>query len=573
MKRIACIHFPNWPIQRLVVASPELRRQRVVLFSELANRGRLVAAASPLAVQSGVRIGMPLTEAKALLCRAAFHVFPFEPLVDRTALAQLARQMHAFSPTVGIEQTEQPQSLLLDISGVAHLFGDAPGDEQQLLSESLEFLQQLGYVAQAAAADTIGQAWALARFFNHHSAEPIRPPTSAVSAKPVTGWTHPRNHRPLRQIISASTSTCHSPVVSQHKTAMADRAGLLLFCVAPIDSVWEMLNPLPPAALRLDAATCEILSQLGIETIAQLRQLPRASLAARFGGELSRRLDQASGGTAEVLVAESDAPTFYAEQLLDFPIRDQATVQVVIERLLEKLCEQLRSRQQGALQWQIRLLRQSATPLALTIGLFQPTATVEHLMQLVAMQIEQQHDFDMNAAPVEEVTVAATRCVLLAGHQRQLFDENPRLDQQSLAHLVNRLAIRLGTESVVRPALVSGAQPEYAFRYQPLVGGPPLRRKSASRQTDNVMARPLRLLQPAQPLSAVAVESAPPALLVSSRWRLKVTRHWGPERIETGWWRGPTVRRDYWRVAANDGQQLWIYRDLETGNWFLQGTF
>ena len=572
MRRIACIHFPNWPIQRLVVASPELRRQRLVLFSELANRGRLVAAVSPLAVQSGVRIGMPLTEAKSLLRHAVFHVFPFEPSVDRTALAQLARQMHAFSPTVGLEQTDQPQSLLLDISGVAHLFGDAPGDEQQLLRESLEFLQQLGYVAQAAAADTIGQAWALARFSNHHSAEPIRPPTSPASAKLATGWTHPRNHRPLRQIISASTSTSNPPVVSQPRPMTANRASML-FCVAPIDSVWEMLNPLPPAALRLAPTTCETLSQLGIETIAQLRQLPRASLAARFGDELSRRLDQASGGTAEVLVPESDAPTFLAEQLLDFPIRDQATVQVVIQQLLEKLCEQMRSRQQGALQWQIRLLRQAATPLALTIGLFQPTATVEHLMQLVAMQIEQQHDFDMNAAPVEEVTVAATRCVLLAGYQRQLFDENPRLDQQSLAHLVNRLAIRMGTESVVRPALVSGAQPEYAFRYQPLVGGPPLRRKSVSRQIDNVMARPLRLLQPAQPLSAVAVESAPPALLVSSRWRLKVTRHWGPERIETGWWRGPTVRRDYWRVAVNDGQQLWIYRDLETGNWFLQGTF
>jgi protein ImuB len=570
MTRIACIHFPNWPIQRLVVASPELRRQHVVLFSELANRGRLVTAASPLAVQLGVRIGMPLTEAKSLLRRVVFHVLPFEPHVDRAALIQLARQMHAFSPTVGVEQTEQPQTLLLDITGVAHLFRDTPGDEQQLLSESLEFLRQRGYVAQAAAADTIGQAWALAQFFHHHCAEPVHLPTQPATANRTS----------------------------------------LLFCVAPIDSVWEMLGSLPPAALRLDAATCETLSQLGIETIAQLRQLPRASLAARFGDELSRRLDQASGVATEVLISESDAPTLYAEQLLDFPICDQATVQVVIERLLEKLCHEMRTRQQGALQWEIRLLRHSATPLSLTIGLFQPTATVEHLMQLVAMQIEQQHDFDMNAAPVEEVTVAAMRCVLLAGHQGQLFDENPQLDRQSLAHLVNRLAIRLGTESIVRPALVSGAQPEFAFRYQPLVGGPPLQRKSTLRQIDDVMARPLRLLQPAQPiavshscstplppesrcarvsgprtentpvsgplnpqLSTLNYSPSPPALLVSSRWRLKVTRYWGPERIETGWWRGPTVRRDYWRVAVNDGQQLWIYRDLETGNWFLQGTF
>jgi hypothetical protein len=62
---------------------------------------------------------------------------------------------------------------------------------------------------------------------------------------------------------------------------------------------------------------------------------------------------------------------------------------------------------------------------------------------------------------VNEITVSVTSSVLLAQQQRQLFDQNPRLDRQSLAHLINRLSNRLGPQNVVYPSLQSGAQPEY----------------------------------------------------------------------------------------------------------------
>ena len=38
----------------------------------------------------------------------------------------------------------------------------------------------------------------------------------------------------------------------------------------------------------------------------------------------------------------------------------------------------------------------------------------------------------------------------------------------------------------------------------------------------------------------------------------------GPERIETLWWRGPSVRRDYYRVATESGRHLWMFRRLRT---------
>ena len=42
----------------------------------------------------------------------------------------------------------------------------------------------------------------------------------------------------------------------------------------------------------------------------------------------------------------------------------------------------------------------------------------------------------------------------------------------------------------------------------------------------------------------------------------------GPERLETGWWRGRHVRRDYYRVTCESGRQCWLFRDPDMGKWY-----
>jgi protein ImuB len=53
----------------------------------------------------------------------------------------------------------------------------------------------------------------------------------------------------------------------------------------------------------------------------------------------------------------------------------------------------------------------------------------------------------------------------------------------------------------------------------------------------------------------------------------RIAQVWGPERIEIGWWRGPMVARDYYRVETAAGQRYWLFRRLADGRWFLHGTF
>jgi len=51
----------------------------------------------------------------------------------------------------------------------------------------------------------------------------------------------------------------------------------------------------------------------------------------------------------------------------------------------------------------------------------------------------------------------------------------------------------------------------------------------------------------------------------------------GPERIESGWWDGGDVRRDYFVARTPDAETVWIYRDhrygTDDGEWFLHGLF
>jgi protein ImuB len=46
------------------------------------------------------------------------------------------------------------------------------------------------------------------------------------------------------------------------------------------------------------------------------------------------------------------------------------------------------------------------------------------------------------------------------------------------------------------------------------------------------------------------------------------------ERIDTGWWDGFEVARDYFVATGPQGERLWIYRELKgRRDWYLHGLF
>ncbi len=576
-KTILAIWLPCWPIQRLVAANDALRRTRIILYRNHPQQGQIVTAVSPAAVLGGVRIGMPLSEAKSLGQRhdgggaaVACHVFQHDPGADQRQLEQLAMDCECFSPLVGLVSTSEaagPAGLWLDVGSVLHLFGGASG----LQTSVARHFQDRGYTIRQAVAATPGVAWGLARF---------------------------------------------------DENRMPDESG-----GGGLNQ--DAFERLPVAALRLSSGTIDNLRQLGIERVEQIRQLPRRGLRSRFGDELTRRLDQADGVIDEVITAIHSPPDYQAEQTLDYPVSDRDAILVVLSRLARELCDRMRGTQRGGLVWECRLSAPGQGPVELTIKLFQPTATLEHLLPLVEMQLDdalRQGGRCATASPagaaggrkpaldfgVVDLRMSVRNCVLLAERQRGLFDENPRRDSLALSQLVNRLASRLGAEHVVRPACCRGVQAEDAACFEPLVGhrgiaggrspAPPRRRIRSSRKHRNAgdsqghsaggggmarppvtgvspMQRPLVLFSGPREISAVSVDGRPqtdihePRLLLVDGQRMPVHRRWGPERIETAWWRGPVVRRDYWRIETVQGRWLWVFRDLRSRQWFWHGEF
>jgi protein ImuB len=586
-KRILCLWLPEWPIQRLIVAEPELRQQRVVLFRNDSRKGKLVTSASPLARQLGIRRDMPLAEAKALLQHASkqsenrtlFFLREHDPVADREAIEQLAWMLEKFSPIVGLEQDFSqidnrkkgkanpmfgPSSLLMDVTGLGHLFGGLESLAEQLQT----FCGQLGYLTSVAIADTTGLAWGAAHF-------------CADDGHPV--------------------------IVSQ-----CDQ---------------KVMKSLPVSALRLSAESTEILLKLGIETIGQLLQIERVQLRARLGSHLLKRLDQMSGKIEEPIVVCQRAAEFRAEEILDYPTSHRETIEVVVSRLVDRLCIEMKTQQLGALQWVVRLVEQKIgsvvrQPVELRLNLFQPTADKSHVMPLVAMQLEQAllpqkmpwemktkvgsnhtnsnrraKHYRSTAIEVQRIAVEVVTCVRSVARQRQLFDETPGLNKEALAALINRLSSRLGVANVVSPTLRKGAQPEWSYRLKPLVDPAVVKkhlqkvatpRRQSTPSFSHVLGRPLKLIQPPVPVKVSRRVNAARAALKNTAFlepvSISVSSHinrsvqgirqsWGPERIETGWWRGMMVRRDYWRVLTEKGQQLWVFCDLKTQQWFLHGEF
>src|SRR5215213_3180118 len=112
MTRILCLWFPSWAIQRAIRCRPELKEGAVALVTGpaaskstagRANSGTqtIVAACCEKAITQGVRPGMPLAEAQALV--RDLKVTVYEPAADRRALVKLAEEGERFSPRVALE--------------------------------------------------------------------------------------------------------------------------------------------------------------------------------------------------------------------------------------------------------------------------------------------------------------------------------------------------------------------------------------------------------------------------------------------------------------------------------------
>ena len=543
MKRVLCIWFPDWPIQRLVVDLPELKTKSLVLHARDSQRGQRVVACCERARLRGVVPQMPLAEVAALKGGTSFSLQEHRPEQDEKALAELAMWCEQFSPIVGLEQCPSPSSLFLDATGLETLFGG----ESNFVNRVTNTCRKRGYCVRARLGSTVGQSWALAHFGS----------------------------------TDAGT---------EQGTAELERE----------------LNSLPVGALRLSEETVATLRQLGVTSIGQLRRLPRSALAARFDESLIARIDQAFGLQAEVIVAYRPPPEFCEVRTLEHSTDRQDVIFTLLSQLTRAITDKLRENDHATVQLQA-IFQGETSKQTLQVSLFQPSNNPQHIDQLWQLQLE---TLRMDQ-PIQKVSLSAITTVRLSGKQHTLWEG--QAIQHELASLIDRLTSRLGTENVFAVQSQAAALPERAYRRKAPaeVIRPRRKTRAAAAQGESKLAvsarlhghRPLWLCPTPQPIRIIsfeAIKTGTPASVVPSSRKTRheattaaasstpdtpppcfqlrdtmyrVAHFWGPERIETGWWRGRSVRRDYYRVETTSGYRLWIFRCLSRGVWFLHGYF
>lgn len=154
MKRIASIYFPALAIERWRKTADCAPDAPVVLTVE-GTHGPVIHAVTKAAADRGARAGARLTDARAL--DPTLVAVAADPDGDAALLQRLAQWAQRWSPRV---EGDGADSLRLDISGVAHLFGG----EEALVRDIRDRFALMGLAVRVAVAPTAAAAWALARF-------------------------------------------------------------------------------------------------------------------------------------------------------------------------------------------------------------------------------------------------------------------------------------------------------------------------------------------------------------------------------------------------------------------------
>ena len=330
------------------------------------------------------------------------------------------------------------------------------------------------------------------------------------------------------------------------------------------------LAGLPVASLRLPPDTLDRLEALGLWTIGAVMRLPRETLASRFGQILPRRLDQSLGLQHETFVCERLKEPLSVIREWESPIEDRFALALLCRQMLRNLLS-MADRHGMGLQEIEGELRTPTDTVAFDIRLVEPTRDERHLAQLVELHLERR----TWSGGIVAVRWAALRLGRSEQAQGRLFENDDEArTSRAFNSLVDRLSSRLEARAVLRAEFLPDSQPEHVVRLVPWTNAPAPKTDSFALPPEQSRGRPFRLLGMPQPIAvSSAVPDGPPVRMVWQGHDRLVARAWGPERIETGWWRAQDVERDYYRAEWEDGTQVWVYRDQRNGRWFLHGFF
>ena len=320
------------------------------------------------------------------------------------------------------------------------------------------------------------------------------------------------------------------------------------------DALRLSLERLPVSVVGLSPSSKETLRNIGVGTLAECLQLPRDGLARRAGKELFERLDRALGRIPDPRPTFVTPRNFKASLPLTAPVEQADALLFAAHHLLLELCGWLAATVQGVQSLGFALLHEGHDETRFTLNLSEASRDPTHLTHVLRERLKRL----TLPRPVHTLAMQSGRLLSLASSNLSLLRDN-REEAETTIQIIERLRARLGEEAVQGFDTIADHRPERAWRTCE-----PGKESTASAGLP-ASARPLWLL-PA-PRALVEIADGP-------HYEGPLTLLTLPERIETGWWDGNDVVREYY-VACNPARSLlWIYRQLrEKSGWYLHGFF
>jgi protein ImuB len=523
------------------------RRTPLAAVAKANNAERLVCVDAE-AARLGLTIGLSLADARAR--HPNLVAVEAQPMEEARLLERLCDWSSRFTPLAALDRRD---GLMLDISGVAHLFGD----ESALIEDCRARLAAQGVSVVAGIGGNPRAAWALARFSR-----------VKIALEPLS-----------------------------------DKAFAKLF------------HDLPLAALGLDETTVADMARAGLRRIGDIAMRPRAPIAARFGSASVARLDALKGLERSSIMPRFAPPDFCAERRFASPVQTVEAIEATLRKLADDLVVMLERQAKGARRIGLELHRVDGDVRRIRVGASRPLNEARAIVRLFAERLASRDEDAIDAGyGIDLMRLACLAAEPLAPSQAELERAHEAERARALAELLDRLSARLGARAVTRRELIEAHLPEQAEAAAPATLGQAriqgenrhcedpramtrgdeaiqgnhgcpassgLLRFARNDGLNDAPARPLRLFVRPEPIEALAeVPDGPP---LRFRWRRvlhDVAAIEGPERIAAPWWRragAPT--RDYFRAEDSQGRRFWLYREglwgRETAHakWFVHGVF
>ena len=527
----ACIFVPNFSVEALLRAEPELRLQAMAVLEGKAPLQK-VSAVNEKARQAGIEPGMAKLQVETCPEIALRARSLLQESVAHAALLDCAK---SFSPRV---EDVASDTMLLDLAGLEPLFGSLP----KIAREIARCACNLGLESNVAVASNLD--------------------TALLAARGFFGVT----------------------VIAEGKEA--EQLGSL-----PIE---VMLGNAAALEHEQNASQIlETLKRWGVRNLRALAALPEIALSERLG-QTGIRLQQLARGAISRTLVPVEPPLIFEEAIeLEYPLVLLEPLALLLGRLLEQLCDRLAARALATQELRLKLGLENGyrrdddgsnlpswnsagahtTIFQRTLRLPIPLLDSKTFLKLLQLDLKTHPP----GAPIIKIHLAVEPVRPRATQNDLFLPPSPQPEKLELT--LAKIAGIVGEDKVGSLQLLDTHRPEgfCMQRFAPSENWEECSSQNKSaKQTGAVTA--LRIFRPPRRVSVTLRNGTPSFIDCVRHPAAKGDVLWaaGPWRSSGDWWEQKGWARDEWDIAVQENTAIAFYRlvrDLLSGRWFLEGEY